>query len=188
MKLGEVRVIDHDAGTGDDPRRERFIAVDPGVTTGVVAVSLPANWRSLDLYSTLSALRSGEMGLSSCRQMELSGSETGQIDRLEALIFGRKGDPNWVKCVVVEDFILRLRTQSRDLLAPVRLSARLEDRLYKGGFSGQIVYQSPSDAKSIVTDLRLKQWGLWHPGSPHIRDAWRHMAKYLREQRGRPGA
>lgn len=170
---------------------ERYVAVDPGVTTGLVQVDLPRNWRSGDLYKILSALRNlGADALSrgeewpACRCMELLGPESGQIDEMIGLILGRNGRQLPAKAVIIEDFILRQGTKDRSLLAPVRVTARLEDRLYSHHYGGDIVFQSPSDAKSIVTDTRLKQWGLWHSGSPHIRDAWRHLVKYLRENRG----
>ena len=163
---------------------ERFVSVDPGVTTGVVVLDLYNWWRSDDLYSMLASLKArvedGVSGGMRCRQMEIHGSEASQIDEIYGLIY----DGNVAKSVIIEDFILRLGTKDRQLLAPVRLAARLEDRLYSSGFGGEIVYQTPSDAKSIVTDDRLKHWGLWHVGSPHIRDAWRHMIKYLRDNRG----
>jgi hypothetical protein len=169
---------------------ERYIAVDPGVVTGLVQVDLPGNWRSMDLYKLLSALFQLDIEANlkgtewpGCRAMELHGYENGQIDEIERLIFVRKGRLLPAKSVIIEDFILRERTQSRSLLAPVRITAALTDRLYSKGYRGEVVLQSPSDAKSIVTDSRLKAWGLWHEGSPHIRDAWRHLVKYLRENR-----
>lgn len=169
---------------------ERYVSIDPGVTTGFVQVDLPSNWREMDLYILLKALKELDAEALSkgtewpgCRTMELSGFESGQIDEMMGVILGRKGRVITAKCVIIEDFILRERTKSRDLLAPVRLTAMLQDRLYHCGFSGKIVLQSPSDAKSIVTDSRLKAWGLWHEGSPHIRDGWRHLVKYLRENR-----
>lgn len=179
----------------------RVCAVDPGVTTGFVSVDLPVSWREGDLYRLLSSIKDlGEraeksaLGLSEigtnggtewygCRSQELHGNESGQIDSMEGVILGKRGRYLPASVVVIEDFILRERTQSRQLLAPVRVSARLEDRLHSHGYKGEIVYQTPSDAKSIVTDERLKAWGLWHSGSPHIRDAWRHLVKYLRDNR-----
>lgn len=169
---------------------ERYVAVDPGVVTGLVQVDLPPNWREMDLYGLLGSLFSLDSEAQSsgsewpgCRSIELHGFESGQIDEIVGLIFGRKGRNLSAKSVIIEDFVLRQGTKDRSLLAPVRVTAALTDRLYSMGYRGEITMQSPSDAKSIVTDSRLKQWGLWHIGSPHIRDAWRHMVKYLRENR-----
>jgi hypothetical protein len=114
--------------------------------------------------------------------MEIMGDESAQVDEFMRHImpFGAARNAGEV---VIEDFILRERTQSRDLLAPVRLAAKLDDRLYVTNWRGNLTYQSPSDAKSIITDERLKQWGLYETGSPHIRDAWRHLVKRLRDIR-----
>lgn len=92
------------------------------------------------------------------------------------------------KAIVIEDFILRERTKDRSLLAPVRLTAMLEFGLRMPGSHGAapallpavVVKQQPSDAKSTVTDDRLRRWDLWHVGSPHVRDATRHIITYLR--------
>jgi hypothetical protein len=165
---------------------ERYVAVDPGVATGVVVVDLVAGWRERDLYSELRSqfqLERDNPQWQRCRVWELHGDESAQIDEICAVIFGRKGGAIPASAVICEDFVLRERTKSRDLLAPVRLAAMLQDRLYCGSFRGEFVLQTPSDAKSIVTDERLKSWGLWHEGSLHIRDAWRHLIKYLRENR-----
>jgi hypothetical protein len=171
--------------------RERYVAVDPGVVTGLVQVDLPGNWREMDLYLLLKSLFELDLDANSrgtewpgCRAMELHGWESGQVDEMQGLILGTKGRQLAASAVIIEDFILRLGTKDRSLLAPVRVFAKLEDRLYSKGYRGEIVLQSASDAKSIVTDSRLKAWGLWHEGSPHIRDAWRHLVKYLRENRG----
>lgn len=83
--------------------------------------------------------------------------------------------------VIVEDFILRQRTQSRDLLSPVRIGARLADRLHVASM-GEPIWQQPSDAKSIVTDKRMKAWDIWQPGQPHACDAIRHLLLWLRKQ------
>jgi hypothetical protein len=48
---------------------------------------------------------------------------------------------------------------------------------YKHGIP--IVSQSPSDAKSFMTDEKLRKLGQWTRGSDHARDATRHLARYL---------
>lgn len=183
--------VENNMGSMGSHGVERFCAVDPGVTTGFLTVDLPSNWRQMDLYNLLSSyFRAANWALEggpafpSCVQEEVKGHENRQIDHISAVILGRKNRRIMAKSVIIEDFILRQRTQGRDLLAPVRLGSALNDRLWNAGFQGEIVWQSPSDAKSVVTDARLKQWDLWYSGSPHIRDAWRHMVKYLRDNRG----
>lgn len=40
---------------------------------------------------------------------------------------------------------------------------------------GEPIMQAPSDAMTYATDKRLKEWGAWVVGSPHMRDATRHV-------------
>lgn len=85
--------------------------------------------------------------------------------------------------IVVEDFILRERTQSRNLLAPVRLTAKLEQQVYLSRDLRHVPFstsQSASSAKGVVTDKRLREWGLWIRGQQHARDAIRHLVLHLR--------
>ena len=39
--------------------------------------------------------------------------------------------------------------------------------------------QTPSQAKNLWTDSKLKKLGLWQPGKPHAMDAVRHMMYFL---------
>lgn len=90
-----------------------------------------------------------------------------------------------ISTLVIEDFILRERTKERSLLSPVRLTARIETLLFdEPELSCKVHYQSPSDAKSTVTDERLERWGFWPTGAPHARDALRHLLMFMREANG----
>ena len=71
------------------------------------------------------------------------------------------------RSVGCEDFILRKQNAGREALSPVRMAARLHER-----FFGRWMMVSPSSAKSVVTDERLKEWGLWL-GNAHERDSLR---------------
>lgn len=85
--------------------------------------------------------------------------------------------------LAVEDFIVRERTQNRNLLSPVRLNTAIynyvadEDEL-----SLDYHLQSASD-KSIVTDDQLRSYGLYFPGEPHACDASRHLVLFLQKLR-----
>lgn len=85
-----------------------------------------------------------------------------------------------ITTVVIEDFILRERTMTRDLLSPVRITAALYVLLCQHEWKMQVVLQSPSD-KSVINDERLKALGLWAVGQRHARDAYRHLMLYLRK-------
>jgi hypothetical protein len=56
------------------------------------------------------------------------------------------------------------------------------DQVIDGGMAWvfQPVRQLPSDM-SVITDDRLRRWGLWEPGKKHSRDAWKHWVVRLRK-------
>lgn len=83
--------------------------------------------------------------------------------------------------VVIEDFILQMLQMDRSLLSPVRISARFEDRLRDTRLPW--IKQSASDAKRVITDARLRDWGLLRGGHAerHARDAQRHGILALRK-------
>jgi len=99
----------------------------------------------------------------------------------EATRAATNGKVNWVTDLVIEDFILRERTKQRNLLSPVRLTAGLLQECLNWDRLCGLTLQSSSDAKSVVTDERLKQLGLWQAGQQHARDACRHLALFLRK-------
>lgn len=97
--------------------------------------------------------------------------------------------------LVVEDFQLRVggstgvASTARSLLSPVRVTSGLRtllgargkglagssgsEALYGAGW--RFTMQQASDAKTVVTDDRLRRWGAWAPGLEHARDATRHL-------------
>lgn len=88
--------------------------------------------------------------------------------------------------VVFEDFILRERTKNRNLLSPVRMTSAITTALeFTPGDYQLEVMQSPSNAKTTMTDDRLRRLGLWLPGQPHARDATRHLVLYMRRRKER---
>ncbi len=103
-------------------------------------------------------------------------NEVAVCHKLRATIKGLAPD-----ILVIEDYIIRLpiRSTERELLAPVRVLFGLE--LY---FQGKIkiVRQMPSEM-SVVTDTRLKVWGLWKPGYgwKDARAATKHLIVYARK-------
>lgn len=84
--------------------------------------------------------------------------------------------------IVCEDFILRQYGAQRELLAPVRITARFDQGLEIAGDERKIILQQPALAMTTVTDDRLKSSGFWNPtsGQPHARDAIRHNITWLR--------
>lgn len=87
--------------------------------------------------------------------------------------------------VVIEDFILRQLQMDRSLLSPVRIIAKFEYAM-RGKFLF-MCRQSPSDAKNVVTDARLRSWNVYDPSSGvHARDAQRHGILALRRWSSQP--
>lgn len=169
------------------------VAVDPGTVTGMAwAVVGRSELRRLGVVGALGAAR---------KDGRLLGEEVKGGDEFDSASYilswlevfqgeARRRTQGRVRghhSVIIEDFILREHTKDRSLLAPVRLTAMVEFGLKSGlvlpslhPVTAGVVRQSPSDAKSGVTDDRLRSWGLWWKGSPHIRDAIRHLVVYLR--------
>lgn len=153
-----------------------LLAFDPGGTTGVARVWLP-----------LSAFSSGRI-LSELEfeAFQVGGSEKSQGLDL-ALILAEYSGP-----IVVESFTLRKFSQSSDLLAPVRIIARIEQIIdtlenWDTGYAIRrkpVFFQDPALAKSTANDERMRRWGLWTPGKPHGNDAMRHAVTFLRRCKG----
>lgn len=149
---------------------------DPGSTTGWCVVSVWDVALQDIRYRLLANIAGWSAG-------EYKGTEADITDQMMELVEAWEGSVN---SVGLEDFILRKFSMGRELLAPVRIAARFEDRMYTNGKSGLLVpAQQPSLAMSMVTDERLKLWGFYNPtiGKPHARDALRHALAYLRRMK-----
>lgn len=107
---------------------------------------------------------------------EYTGTEGHQVDQMMSLVEAW-GDNS---VIGLEDFVL-MRLGGPELLSPVRIGARFEDRLYRSGRLNRLVPpQTASLAMHKVTDERLKRWGFWNPlvGKQHARDAVKHAITY----------
>ncbi len=143
---------------------------DQGGTTGWAVFNFWAEALTSAEYKILSNIHSWSAG-------EFFGNEAMMTDEMMGLVLAW-GDEAYVG---YEDFILRTFTMGRELLSPVRIAARFEDRMYTSGRSRQLqAPQSSSLAMTKVTDERLKRWGLWPPlrGKEHARDAVRHVITF----------
>jgi hypothetical protein len=82
--------------------------------------------------------------------------------------------------VGTEDFIIRQTNTSRAFLSPVRLMSAFDYACWRYGI--QPYRQQPSEAKTAITDVRLKAWGLYDShGGRHARDSDRHVLAFLRK-------
>lgn len=152
--------------------------IDPGVRTGLTELRVNTDMLGLPMAEILAA--------ATWRACELSGQENSQVTAIVGAVSRAcaSGDHVMVSC---EDFILtRMRSSSRDLLAPIRITAALRWALRQPVESGRIRWfsYSPADAKGIVTNERLRGWGAWVKGSDHSRDAMRHALMAVRGWRG----
>lgn len=82
-----------------------------------------------------------------------------------------------------EGFSLEMNSRDYWLLEPVRFLSVLQDRLR--GTDVRVQVQMPGE-RSVITDARLRTWGLWVPGTDHARDAQRHGLAFLRRYASQP--
>ena len=143
------------------------IGVDPGETTGIAIIRIPAD-----------SMFGDEPGrILDHRTQEITGPETAQ-----AQTFCRIAKRYIWPTIAIEDFSLRTDVTSREVLAPVRVGAKIHYCI-ETGQAGTIVgveWQMPALAKETMPDDRLKKIGLWTTGSDHIRDASRHAMTLIR--------
>jgi hypothetical protein len=154
-----------------EPGRVTSIAFDPGGTTGWSVFSV---WQEAMRHSSARILSN----IAFWSAGQFTGTEGFQIDSMMSLVEAWDDDA----ILTSEDFILQQFSMARDLLAPVRINAKFEDRLYVAGQLDRLAYQMPSLALRSVTDERLKVWGFWNPlqGQVHARDSVRHNITRLR--------
>lgn len=147
-----------------------IVSIDPGGTTGWSVIAVHPEALCEPDISILNNIEHWGHG-------QITGDENEQAAEILGLI------DTWPGCAVLfEDFILRTAIKSREVLSPVRITARVEFGLYLSG-GQQIWKQMPSEAMTIATDDRLKQWGFYERsgGMGHARDADRHGLVWLRK-------
>lgn len=166
-----------------------IFGIDPGVTTGLAIIEL----------DTPTIIHPHQHGRLETRQLSYGGSGnasdlvTGDAAWVEQKIArsiagdiksylsdpqaksDESGSPHNVH-VAIEDFIIRQPNKTRDFLSPVRITAGIMQELYGCEDDITIVFQSPSDAKSVITDERLDKWGYKFDTlkDRHAKDAVRH--------------
>lgn len=162
------------------------MAVDPGSTTGLA-------WCDRDVLMGDEAVLALKIA-----HKEIGGDGEGEewmTDRI--MLFIHRAN---VRTVVMEKFVLgRQVLKGKGALSAVRIDAMLRYGLHHkwvlgvdedgggggGGGGVELVYQTASEGKGVMTDTRLKSLGAWCPGEEHARDATRHLLTYGRKVRGR---
>lgn len=162
------------------------IAVDPGGTTGWSLVSIHPEALTNPHASILENVfvhQHGEVDCGSHRgnlgtSLHSGISTDGEFSGVYDLVKFMDGWPCAAICI--EDFVLRQMRMDRELLSPVRITSAIGYQLWKKGRDYHV--QSPSDAKNICSDARLKTWGVYDPVGAlrHARDADRHALLFLR--------
>jgi hypothetical protein len=147
------------------------VAIDPGETTGWSVMSVHPEALSEGDVSILQNILHWTHG-------QIVGDENAQASEVLGIVDMFPG-----ACVLIEDFILRTANAGREVLSPVRITAKIEYGLW---LVGAVSYrQMPSEAKSVATDDRLKSWGFYERagGLQHARDADRHALTWLRKSK-----
>lgn len=168
-----------------DVRHLYVVGIDPGRETGwaVVRVDLVA---LVQEGFTALALRARDPEVFAWACGSFLGSEPQIVDQVLALYRGVWEDGVWDRGadsdVMVgsdESFTLRIFSSDESLLSPVRILAMLR---YAGrDLPFPRVQHSPSDAKRVVTDERLRYLGMYALGPDHLRDATRQAVLTARK-------
>jgi hypothetical protein len=161
-----------------------ILALDPGGTTGWSLLVLRRNIDGRDVFSW-------DLNTILASKISWTHGEINCIDNEDEAVYHIakvcSQHPN--AAIVVEDFILRSnrKEKSRDLLSPVRITAKLEHCLWREG--RRLFLQTAGQTKPIMTDERLGLLGvLARDGMPdHARDADRHAVMFIRRCLGPRG-
>lgn len=147
---------------------------DPGVTTGWSVHRVPI--RVLLSVGQVAALPVTWWRLGQYRSTDTSAAVDTYLELCRGVWYQAEDDD--VVVIGYEGFHLMMQSSDPALLEPVRFEAVLRDRL-RG--SGVVVERQMPGERSIITDARLRLWGLWVPGKDHGRDAQRHGLSFIRK-------
>lgn len=173
-----------------DTRHLYVVGIDPGRETGWAVVRVDY-LRLLEEGFTALALLQRDPDVFAWEVGSFLGSEPQIVDQIFALYRGVWEDGVWdeggdsdVMVGSDESFTLRIFSADESLLSPVRILAMLR-------YAGRTlpfprVQHSPSDAKRVVTDARLRHLGLYARGPDHVRDAMRQAVLTARKMVERP--
>lgn len=157
------------------PFQGKILAIDPGVMTGMC----------------LGKVEDDDVNLLDYQQVHFPNSEDQAryhvVVANHILDYIEKHDP---EVIVIEQFDLRPNLKFLPELTPVKVNAILDyalknKRNQKTGYPYIVYYQTPAQAKSIITDERLKRLGFWPTGKDvgykdanDVRDAARHLYRF----------
>lgn len=150
---------------------------DPGVTTG---------WSVHRVVVSELLVRGqvGSVGRMWWRSGQYRSAGTSEaVDsylNLVRAVYEKSGEEDIV-VIGCEGFTLMMQSTDPALLEPVRFLAVLQDRLRETEYGREVgvQVQQPGE-RSIISEDRLRLWGLWKPGMVHARDAQQHGLAFLR--------
>jgi len=156
-----------------------LVGIDPGGTTGLCAAAVPRGTIFAD---------DPYAGVSILWYDQVTGNEQEQVAKIIGLARWISMEYGGLFPLVIESFTLRMFSQDESLVSPVRIIAGVKQELRAENLSPAPAYlfqQSPSTAKTVCPDRRLKQWDLYWGGQQHARDALRHVVTFLRRAKER---
>lgn len=164
------------AGEGSDPALV-VVWADPGVATGWCVLRVPIS--KLLTLGQVGSTRYLWWKVGAFRVPLGPGSSSASVDAYLALCRAawEKAGEEDIVVLGCEGFRLRMLSTDEALLEPVRFLAVLRDRLVGTGVEIEVQYPGERD---VITDGRLRLWGMWVPGPDHPRDALKHALVFLR--------
>lgn len=172
-------------------------AIDPGETTGWTALAFEKKTlRAEGEVHCINVARNLSTKLFAQGDVDCSEENEGALDLLVLMEKWKGRVSRFVGSdvplyFITESFQLRAFTGTHadpNLLSPVRILAKIEWALWDRERTGDplaeysALPQSAANAKGVITDKRLRRWGLWQPGkrNRHKMDSLRHMILWMR--------
>lgn len=155
----------------------KIMSVDPGGKTGWVAINIPPKELELSRRGSTHQLVRWCMKNKHMRWGEITAGPV----RTAVQLVERCGDLD-IHTVLMEAMYLdkpgSRKVRTGDIMLPCKVGWAMAG-LYEGQQLGSINWRQPSEM-SVITDARLKQWGLWFPNQKDARAALKHLLVYLR--------
>ncbi len=157
-------------------KHQTLMAIDPGSTTGYAWVQIKKSDKMESAHEffkerwMMDKAGYGEYG-------DSRAAEAITIDKVLTQIKNRK--PN---VVIIESYTVRLpvRDTSYTALSPARIGGAIDYACSGFAWEPTVEWQTPSQM-GVITDTRLKHWGLWLPGKKDARAALKHLLIYMRK-------
>lgn len=157
------------------------MGLDPGGTTGISIITVPIDSITGDAPAEIARWEYGE----------LYGPMPSQVAKLSEWVLKCAPSSGLIRPILaIEEFDLdpkQYHSRNRELLSPVRTIGAIEYANDCNHFGNVVIaLQSRGLTKSTATDDRLKAWGLYTPGSEHVKDATRSAITMIRRLKGNP--